>query len=235
MPVMEDRVPHERALLWRRQSAALEHFAAAAEEVVAALDADTKIPCREFRSALDTALSTMTLRVPDRRRDVVHILDVIRGSAWRLPVVFVCGLIQGQFPIHRSEDPILSDRVRRQLQSMSLPLRTSVERQQEEQFLFDVALTRGTEQVVVSYPQLNAKGEPNLASLLLDATKFRDAGPAQRVKPRPVRSRWTNRLRSSLMKRCKPKWQRDSVLSARAERKRFLDAPGALGLVTRCA
>jgi ATP-dependent helicase/DNAse subunit B len=189
VPEIEDRVTHEHALLWRRQSAALEHFSAAAEEAAAVLDADTKIPCREFRSALDTALSMMTLRVPDRRRDVVHILDAVEARQWRLPVVFVCGLIEGQFPIYQSEDPILSDRVRRQLQSMNLPLRTSAERQQEEQFLFDVALTRGTEQVVVSYPQLNAKGEPNLASLLLDATKFRDAGPAQRVKPRPVRSR----------------------------------------------
>ena len=42
-----------------------------------------------------------------------------------------------------------------------------MQRQSDERFLFDLALTRAREGIVLSYPQLNAKGEANLPSFFL--------------------------------------------------------------------
>jgi ATP-dependent helicase/DNAse subunit B len=54
------------------------------------------------------------------------------------------------------------------LQRRGLRLATTAERDQEEKFLFELATTRATKTLVLSYPQFNAKGEENLRSFCLD-------------------------------------------------------------------
>ncbi len=186
---IHDEVSAEQMLRWRRQSAALEHFTAVVSETAKALGDTGPIPCTAFRDALDAALASAELRVVDRRHDVVHIIDAVEARQWRLKVMFVCGLLEDQFPKHHTEDPILPDDTRRKLQRLGIAMRTSVERQEEEQVLFDLAITRATARLYLSYPLLNAKGEPNLPSLLLDRAQPFDREEPVLVKPRSSRPR----------------------------------------------
>ncbi len=106
-----------------------------------------------------------------------------------MPIVFICGLLEKEFPKYQSEDAIVPDSVRRRLQAQGVQLRTSLQRQADERFLFDLALTRAREGIVLSYPQLNAKGEANLPSFFLQhALPFIEDRAAD-VRPSPTRER----------------------------------------------
>jgi ATP-dependent helicase/DNAse subunit B len=65
-------------------------------------------------------------------------------------------------------------------------MKTSAERQAEEQALFDMVLTRASEQLVLSYGRLNGRGERNLPSFLLARAKPYDEEPAVTVRPVPA-------------------------------------------------
>jgi ATP-dependent helicase/DNAse subunit B len=99
--------------------------------------------------------------------------------------VFVCGLVERYFPQYHREDPLLSDAARRQA-----GLKTSEDRQAEEQFLFDLAVTRATDELILSYPRLDDRGEETLPSFFLKGFQGADATPCEtRVRPRPLRLR----------------------------------------------
>jgi ATP-dependent helicase/DNAse subunit B len=96
-----------------------------------------------------------TLRVPDRRRNVVNVLDVYEARQWELPIAFVCGLNERHFPQYHRDNPLLPDAARTR------------DRQQEEHFFFDLATTRATEEIILSYARFNDKGDPQLRSFFL--------------------------------------------------------------------
>jgi ATP-dependent helicase/DNAse subunit B len=180
-PAMADGVSHETAALWRSQAAALEAFDSAMEEAAAALPDSEPLPFQEFWRAAKLVLSESKLRVPDGRRNVVHVMDVYEARQWELPVVFVCGLLEKQFPVYHGGDPIFPEAARAALNEAGLNLATAEARQREEQFLFEMAASRATSEVVLSYPEANAKGDPNLPSFFLE--KF----PLEAEKARPAR------------------------------------------------
>ncbi len=183
-PAIDDGVDHETAALWRSQAAALEAFDAAMDEAASALPDGEPLPFAEFWRAAQLVLSESSLRVPDGRRNVVHVIDVYEARQWELPVVFVCGLLEKQFPVYHGGDPIFPEAARAELNAAGLNLATAAARQREEAFLFDVATSRALSELVLSYPEANAKGDPNLPSFFL--RKF----PLQAEKARAVRPRW---------------------------------------------
>ena len=189
-PRVSDEVPHERALAWRSRFAALDAFQTAAIEAAGFFPASALVPFAEFWRQMKTALRLADLRVPEGRRNVLHVLDVYEARQWELPVVFVCGLLEKQFPQYHAQDPILPDAARVALRTAGLRLRTSADSDQEEKFLFDLAVTRATESLVLSYPRFNSKGEENLRSFLLDEFLLRTRAAAVetvklRVRPLP--------------------------------------------------
>jgi RecB family exonuclease len=167
-PTIDDGVSHDRAAMWRSQAAALEAFAEAIEEAAGALVSDQPVPFSEFWRAVTLVADGTPLRVADGRRNVVHVMDVYEARQWELPVVFVCGLLEKQFPVYPSPGPVFPEAARRALNQAGLSLATAARRQREEGFLFEVALTRATSELVLSYPENNAKGEPNLPSFFLE-------------------------------------------------------------------
>jgi ATP-dependent exoDNAse (exonuclease V) beta subunit len=186
-PVITDGVSRDQVRIWRSAEGALEAFETAVDET-AAVFADTgRMRFEDFWRQVEAALALAPLRTFDRRREVVHVMDVFEARQWELPVVFVCGLVERFFPQYHREDPLLSDAARRRA-----GLRTSEDRQAEEQFLFDLAITRATEELILSYPRLDDRGEETLPSFFLQGVEGRgcDATPCEaRVRPRPVRSR----------------------------------------------
>lgn len=184
-----DRVSHETVLAWRSHSMAIEHFNACVVEAAATFDPAASIPCSEFWAAVRLVIDSDSVHLVDRRRDVVHVIDVFEARQWRLPVIFLAGLLEGEFPKYPSEDPILPDPVRSRLKARGVALRTTHDRRREEILLFDTVLARATEALYLSYARLNSKGEPNLPSFFLERVRPLDTAAAQPVRPRPSRPR----------------------------------------------
>jgi ATP-dependent helicase/DNAse subunit B len=158
---------YETAPIARSQAAVLDLFDGAMEEAARALP-EPPLPLREFWRTAKSVLRLTALRVDDGRRNVVHALGAHEARQWRLPVVFVCGLVEKQFPKFHTQDPFFTEAARTQLQHAGIRLRAAADFEAEERFLFDWAVTRATELVTLSYPQCDARGQQNLPSLYLE-------------------------------------------------------------------
>ena len=109
----------------------LDKFDEVVDDIAAAIGPGA-VTLEKFWREVETALAVEVFRIPDHRRNVVHVMDVFEARQWELPVVFVCGLAEGHFPQHYREDPLLK-------------LTTAAEWQEREQYLLEFATTRATE------------------------------------------------------------------------------------------
>jgi ATP-dependent helicase/DNAse subunit B len=176
---------HENAAIARGQAAVLELFDGAMKEAAAALGG-RPVKLSEFWRAAKSVLRLTPLRVEDGRRNVVHVLGAHEARQWQLPVVFVCGLVEKQFPKFHTQDPFFPEAARAQLKQAGIRLRTVADFEAEERFLFDWAVTRATELLTLSYPRCDARGQQNLPSIYLDGVV---AAPSEwkPVAPQPRR------------------------------------------------
>jgi len=148
---------------------ALDAFDAALDETAALLGTAgaggnaARIALNQLWPHVEAVLELKELRLPDRRRDVVHVFDVFEARQWELPMVFVCGMNERHFPQYHREDPLLGDGARRRA-----GLETSADLQREERSLFQLATTRATVLTVLSYARFDERGEATLPSLFLD-------------------------------------------------------------------
>jgi ATP-dependent helicase/DNAse subunit B len=172
------------ALLDRSQEEALAEFEEAVSDASQALDPARSLALVDFWRAVKSAVRLKPLRLEDRRRNVVHVLSAPEARQWVLPVVFVCGMVERQFPQFHPQDPFFGEAARASLEAAGIRVRTAAEFDQEELALFDAAITRGTEEVVLSYPESDARGERNLPSLYLEDLALPEEA-ARVVQPRP--------------------------------------------------
>jgi ATP-dependent helicase/DNAse subunit B len=154
-PNITDQVDRDQLNIWRSTAAALHSFDEVLDTVALALD-NEPTTLAKFWPNVEAAVSIEKLRIPDRRRNVVNVLDVYEARQWELPIAFVCGLNERHFPQHHREDPLLPD-----------PRRVE-DRQQEEHFLFELATSRATEETILTYARFNEKGDPQLRSFFLE-------------------------------------------------------------------
>lgn len=158
----------------RRQLDAARKRASALRAVAQSMDsaarllAPAPIPLEAFWRTAARILAAATLHQRDGRRDVVHVMDVYEARQWELPVIFVCGLVEGEFPRRARSEPLLGDDLRFHLQQQGFPVITSKERDMEEAFLCDFAMTRATSLLTLSYPKYFADGTPALRAFFLD-------------------------------------------------------------------
>ncbi len=164
----------------RSTSAALAAFDEILDDAAIALDGSGRCALAIFWKQVETALALEPLRVPDARRNVVHVMDVYEARQWELPVVFVCGLIERHFPQYHREDPILGDAAR-----YRAGLDTAADRQAEERFLFELASSRATEETIFSYPRFDEQGEDTLPSFFLEGAFAPIAGRVAVPRVRP--------------------------------------------------
>jgi ATP-dependent helicase/DNAse subunit B len=157
---------HENAAILRGHSTALTLFTAALDQAAEAL-AGRPIRLAEFWRTTNSLLRLTPLRVEDARRNVVHVLGAHEARQWRLPIVFVCGLVEKQFPKFHTPDPFLPEAARAHWNRTGIRLRTAAEFEAEERFLFDSAVSRATESLTLTYPQTDARGQQNLPSQFL--------------------------------------------------------------------
>jgi ATP-dependent helicase/DNAse subunit B len=161
---------HEPALLWRSHAAALDLFDEALVEAAQALDPEKLLGLGEYWRASRSVLRLKPLRLweADGRRNVVHVLSAHEARQWVLPVVFVCGMVEKEFPQFHPQDAFFPESARLRLYAVGIRVRTAAEFEREERALFDSALTRATALVTLSYPEFDARGDRNLPSLFLE-------------------------------------------------------------------
>lgn len=172
-----------RAFLLR--AAAFREILRTAESAAALLPAEP-LPLARFWPYVEAALREARLYPEDGRRDVVHLLDVEEARQWELPVVFVCGLLEGEFPRRVPPDPVLPDSARQALAAQGIGIRTRAQREAEEQFLYEIACSRATEKLFLSWPARSDKGDEQLRSFALDQAEAEGA-PVQEARRFSVR------------------------------------------------
>ena len=83
----------------------------------------------EFWRTAKAVLRLSSVGLPHRSRDVVHVISAYEARQWNLSAVFVCGLVEKQFPAQNGRDPFLSDAALRDLSCKAfapvpLPIKT---------------------------------------------------------------------------------------------------------------
>lgn len=106
----------------------------------------------EVRRVLDERLIFLRAEPPQRRyaRVFVATIDEARGRCF--DTVFLPGLAEGIFPRRATEDPLLLDELRRQLEA---PLETQTDRIDQERLLLRLAAGSAGRQLRISYPNLD--------------------------------------------------------------------------------
>jgi ATP-dependent helicase/DNAse subunit B len=123
----------------------------------------------EFWRVARTAIRRATIIDGPAVREAVQIISVYEARQWQFSRVFVCGLVENEFPQQHARNPFLSDSAVRLLRARGAQIRTSVERDEEEEHLFTAAFTSASDVVILSYPRKDGRGQPLLRSRLLDA------------------------------------------------------------------
>ena len=163
-----DAMTHQLALQYRSQASVLDLFEEALHEAAQAMHGTRHLPLEDYWRAVKSILRLKPLRLEDGRRNVVHVMDAHEARQWVLPVVFVCGMVEKQFPRFHQQDPFFGDAARCRLNGSGIRVRTAAEFEREERMLFDAAITRATMLATLSYPEFDGRGERNLPSIYLE-------------------------------------------------------------------
>ncbi len=154
---------------------------AVAARVLAAVqheaDAVADLPLAEAAQQVLRRLPELRGAPPDRRHACVYAVDATEARQWERPVVCVAGLTSDAFPRQHRQDLFLRDEDRREFreqQDLAMPLRAR--REDEERYLFYVALTRARERLVLSYPAFDEQGTPRAPSPYLEEMRAQFAG-----------------------------------------------------------
>ncbi|KHE90223.1 MAG: exodeoxyribonuclease V subunit gamma [Candidatus Scalindua rubra] len=126
------------------------------------------ITFEEFVHILESQVALTSYKKTDRRKEVVNVINVLEARQWEIPVVFVGGLLEKEFPRQVRENLFLKDYYRGRLNATGkIVLREAREKMDEERYLFYIAITRAKEKIYLSYPSANSNGNLTLPSFFL--------------------------------------------------------------------
>lgn len=123
-----------------------------------------KFSVQQFVKWLLDVLSTEPLPVDSDDAGRVRVLSAQSIRALEVPYLFVAGLSEKSFPPPARDDRIYSDAECRELNRAGLHFADHRQRGSEEMLLFYETITRATRRLVLSYPALDEKAQPLLAS-----------------------------------------------------------------------
>lgn len=125
------------------------------------------LACRKLAQAIEAAAVRPRTGV---KRGCVRLLDPHRALNQNFDIVFICGLLEGQFPFLGGENSLLPDADRFLLRGYdgSLLLKTGEQRLAQERFLFYRTLTRARRKIYLCYPYCDEEGKPTVRSLFVD-------------------------------------------------------------------
>ncbi len=155
---------------WHQRASAIRTLHEVFDSTAASLS-ETPLLLSDFWQVAESNLADLSLHERDTRRNVVHVMDLFESRQWDLDYIFAPGISDGEFPQRFSPDPLLPENLKK-----TFGMKTLEDRQAEEHFLYEMLLTRASKQLTLTYPRINAKGDPVLPSPLL-ATKGASAKP----------------------------------------------------------
>jgi len=170
----EDNPNQEISWLMKSDAGALKEFMAILNNTTLGdLSGNTgNLIFREFNQILVSQVDLSSYRETDRRKEVVNVINVLEARQWEMPVVFVGGLLEKEFPRQVREDLFLKDYYRKKLNATGkIALREASEQTDEERYLFYISVTRAKERLYLSYPSANSDGNPTLQSFFLSDTE----------------------------------------------------------------
>jgi RecB family exonuclease len=161
VPVIEELAALPESATWGEWIAAMERLVPKVlrqPERVLAVMADMKpmapvdsVPLDEVRTVLQHWLANLQQEPPESRygRVLVATPEQARGRCFE--VIFIPGLAERMFPQKLREDPLLLDKLRRQLSS---DLSVLPDRSQQERLLLHIAVGAARRRLYLSYPRL---------------------------------------------------------------------------------
>jgi len=121
----------------------------------------------ELLAAIEDILGSVELPPEHDEAGRVRVLSAASARGLQIPYLFCAGLSEKAFPPAERHDRLYSDPEIRQLSEQGLPLVHRHQRSQEEMLLFYELVNRATERLYLSYPALDEKAQPLLASPFL--------------------------------------------------------------------
>jgi len=113
----------------------------------------------EYLLVVDSAFSNMTLAFIPPRLEEVLVGSIERSRHPELKVVFLIGASQKRFPVPISPEGIVTDQDRVAAEKKNLLLAETVEQQLiARQYLAYIAFTRASQQLYITYPMADEKG-----------------------------------------------------------------------------
>ena len=126
------------------------------------------ITFEEYLQTIESQVALTSYKITDRRKEVVNVINVLEARQWEIPVVFVGGLLEKEFPWQVRENLFLKDYYRSRLNTTGkIVLREACEKMDEERYLFYIAITRAKGKLYLSYPSANSNGNLTLPSFFL--------------------------------------------------------------------
>jgi ATP-dependent helicase/nuclease subunit B len=173
----EENPNQEISRLMKSDAGALKEFMAILNNTtlgdLSEISKDTgSLTFEKFNHILESQVDLSSYRETDRRKEVVNVINVLEARQWEMPVVFVGGLLEKEFPRQVREDLFLKDYYRKKLNATgNITLREASEQMGEERYLFYIAVTRAKEMLYLSYPSANSNGNLTLPSFFLSDTQ----------------------------------------------------------------
>ncbi len=185
---IEDHLAPEQVSRYRDQAASLRAFTEAIQSAAAWWrPGSSPIPLSEFWRVAKAVIRLTTVVPRSLSRNVVSVVDAFEARQWDFSVAFVCGLVEKDFPAQNGRDPFLSDAALHDLARFGIRARTAADKDIEEFGLFEAVRMRARNQLVLTCPRLDARGQPALPSIFLKGREPGAVAPAVRpALPPPV-------------------------------------------------
>jgi ATP-dependent helicase/nuclease subunit B len=157
--------------------------ATAAQRLTTGRDsAAAEFDAAEMLDVLTDIVSAARLREPNDETGRVRVLSATSARALSIPYLFFAGLSERAFPPPERADRLYSEVEYERLAAAGLPLVLRGEAGQEEMLLFYEVVTRARRRLYLSYPGLDDKGQPLLASPYLTELEHVLRGKAARCR-----------------------------------------------------
>ncbi len=114
------------------------------------------VSLEQVRQTLGDRLTELRAEPPRRRFGRLYVGSIEDAAARSFETVFLPGLAEGVFPRRALEDPLLLDQQRRRLEEDGIRLELQEDRIQAERQLLHLAVGAAEQQLVVSYPRVDA-------------------------------------------------------------------------------
>lgn len=150
-------------------------FVSALERIIRTLDTigdqQSSLTFTQFFGELQELAAEISVPTRTSDRDRVRIVEISQVRNLNIPYLFLLGLTEESFPARSSESCLYGELERRELSKQGLGLLLREQHLQDEMLLFYNIVTRARRQLVLSYPQIDRRGETLIASPYLDAVR----------------------------------------------------------------